>query len=132
VEILDIAFDKNNRMWAVTLSGEVAVWNNLCWDRKNYSGFRKIRSIAFDKKGRMWALNYAKELALWDDGLEEWEPMELPPSVQPVAIAFDNRNNLWCVGSQKELAQLSGTRWINFGYLATWKLNDISFRWVEE
>jgi len=127
-EVMDLAFDKSNRMWAVTLSGELVAWNTLCWDRKNYSNFRKIKSVAFDRKGGMWALSASRELGFWNEQNQECDLMDMPPAVHPTTIAFDNRNNLWCVGTHGELAQLSGSRWINFGYLSMWKLVDLSFR----
>eukprot|EP01068_Selenidium_serpulae_P001117 Selendium_serpulae@DN1199_c0_g1_i2.p1 len=127
-EIIDLAFDMDNKLWGVSRMGDLIVWNGFMWEKKAQAGFRKIRSISFDRHGGLWAINSAHDLGAWDEDAQEWDAKEIPQTVRPYAFDFDNENKLWVVGGNGELARLAGSKWVNFGHVSCWKMMDLSFR----
>lgn len=43
-------------------------------------------------------------------------------------LAFDERNRLWTIGPEGQLMLLSGSKWVNFGFVGCWKLTDLTFK----
>ncbi|CDJ44049.1 hypothetical protein, conserved, partial [Eimeria tenella] len=108
--------------------GELLRWGGFSLETKEQKGFHKLKTIEFDRKGNLWALNAASELAVWSEEEKDWDIKEIPGALRPVDFAFDTRNRLWVLGAEGNLLLLSGSKWINFGFVGCLKLKDISFK----
>ncbi|KAL8424442.1 hypothetical protein Efla_001044 [Eimeria flavescens] len=127
--LVDLAFNpQDNALWAVNRIGELLRWSGYSWERKAQHGFHKLKGITFDRKGNLWALNTACELAVWNESAEEWDIKDVPGAVRMIDLAFDERNRLWIIGPEGHLMLLSGSKWVNYGFVGCWKMTDISFK----
>lgn len=127
--LVDLAFNPlDSSLWAVNRIGELLRWSGYSLERKAQHGFHKLKGITFDRKGNLWALNTACELAVWNEQDEEWDVKDVPGSVRMTDLAFDERNRLWIIGPEGQLMLLSGSKWVNFGFVGCWKIKDLSFK----
>ncbi|KAL8446320.1 hypothetical protein Emed_005057 [Eimeria media] len=127
--LVDIAFNPtDSSLWAVNRIGELLRWSGFSLERKAQHGFHKLKAITFDRKGNLWALNTACELAVWNKQDEEWDVKDVPGAVRMTDLAFDERNRLWIIGPEGQLMLLSGSKWVNYGFVGCWKMTDISFK----
>lgn len=53
---------------------------------------------------------------------------DVPGGVRIAAMAFDAKNKLWVAGPEGQLLVLSGAKWINYGFVACWKVRDLAFK----
>ncbi|KAL8436623.1 hypothetical protein ACSSS7_001553 [Eimeria intestinalis] len=112
----------------VVPQGELLRWSGYSLERKAQHGFHKLKAITFDRKGNLWALNTACELAVWNEQDEEWDVKDVPGAVRMTDLAFDERNRLWIIGPEGQLMLLSGSKWVNYGFVGCWKMIDLSFK----
>ncbi|KAL8271517.1 hypothetical protein Esti_004552 [Eimeria stiedai] len=127
--LVDIAFNPiDSSLWAVNRIGELLRWSGFSLERKAQHGFHKLKAITFDRKGNLWALNTACELAVWNEQDEEWDVKDVPGAVRMTDLAFDERNRLWIIGPEGQLMLLSGSKWVNYGFVGCWKMTDLSFK----
>ncbi|OEH76442.1 hypothetical protein cyc_04829 [Cyclospora cayetanensis] len=127
--LVDLAFNPlDGSLWAVNRLGELLRWSGYSLDRKAQHGFHKLKAITFDRKGNLWALNTACELAVWNEQEEEWDVKDIPGALRLTDLTFDERNRLWIIGPEGQLMVLSGSKWVNFGFVGCWKMKDLSFK----
>lgn len=131
--LIDLAFDpKDNSLWGVSSTGDLFHWSGYMWQKKFFTGFHKLKAVAFDRRGNLWAINTASGLAVWEEAAQQWNLKDVPGNVRLHTLAFDEVNRLWIIGKQGELLVLAGSKWVNYGWVACWRLRDISFRWSKE
>ena len=53
---------------------------------------------------------------------------DVPGSLRLTDLAFDERNRLWIIGPEGQLMLLSGSKWVNFGFVGCWKVKDLTFK----